>query len=87
MLEQGLLDEVRAVLPYRHLTSLKTVGYQEFFDYFNGDISLEEATDLVKRNTRRYARKQLSWFRRNKTTQWFAPAAESEISEFIQSQL
>ncbi|MFO7863312.1 MAG: tRNA (adenosine(37)-N6)-dimethylallyltransferase MiaA, partial [Salinivirgaceae bacterium] len=59
MLETGLLDEVRSIMPHRHLTPLKTVGYQEFFEYFDGKVQLEEASELVKRNTRRYARKQL----------------------------
>jgi len=63
MLEAGLLDEVKELYPKRNLKSLQTVGYQEFFKHFDGEISLEEAVELVKRNSRRYAKRQMTWFR------------------------
>lgn len=64
MVEQGLIEEASSVYPYRNLTSLKTVGYRELFDYFDGKVSLDEAVDLIKRNTRRYAKRQVTWFKR-----------------------
>ena len=85
MLEEGLLDEVRALLPYRHLNSLQTVGYREFFDYFDGKCSLEESVELVKRNSRRYAKRQMTWFRRDVSIAWFAPSDLLEILNFIDS--
>lgn len=63
MLEAGLLDEVKSLYPKRALKSLQTVGYQEFFKHLDGEISLEEAIELVKRNSRRYAKRQMTWFR------------------------
>lgn len=85
MLEEGLLDEVRALLPYRHLNSLQTVGYREFFDYFDGKCSLEESVELVKRNSRRYAKRQMTWFRRDVSIAWFAPSDLPAILDFIAS--
>ena len=85
MLEEGLLDEVRALLPYRHLNSLQTVGYREFFDYFDGKCSLEESVELVKRNSRRYAKRQMTWFRRDESIAWFAPSDLTAILDFIAS--
>ncbi|GAB1474757.1 tRNA (adenosine(37)-N6)-dimethylallyltransferase MiaA [Bacteroidota bacterium] len=63
MMSAGLLEEVRRLYPFRHLTALKTVGYRELFDYIEGKASLEEAVDLIKRNTRRYAKRQITWFK------------------------
>lgn len=65
MLEAGLVAEARQLFPLRHLKALQTVGYQELFDHFAGSISLEEAVELIKRNSRRYAKRQLTWFRRD----------------------
>ncbi len=70
MMKQGLLKEVKSVYSLRHLTSLNTVGYKEIFEYLDNKISLEKAIDLIKRNTRRYAKRQLTWFRRNKDAIW-----------------
>lgn len=64
MMELGLLDEVRSLLPYRHFNALNTVGYKELFDYIDNKISLEEAVDKIKTHTRRYAKRQLTWFKR-----------------------
>ena len=63
MLTAGLIDEVRSLLPYRQLTALQTVGYQEVFPYLDGAYSYEEMVRLLTRNTRRYAKRQLTWFR------------------------
>lgn len=65
MLEAGLVEEARALYPRKHLPALQTVGYQELFDYFDGKHDLEEAVRLIKRNSRRYAKRQLTWFRRD----------------------
>ncbi|HYH15997.1 MAG TPA: tRNA (adenosine(37)-N6)-dimethylallyltransferase MiaA [Flavisolibacter sp.] len=76
MITQGLVDEVRTVVPYKTNTALQTVGYKEIFSYLDGEINLEEATELIKRNTRQYAKRQLTWFRKDKEYQWIAPATD-----------
>lgn len=70
MLEQGLLDEARQLYPYRKLNALNTVGYKELFDYMDGKVSLEAAINNIKINTRQYAKRQMTWFRRNKDAVW-----------------
>ncbi|MGL5913220.1 MAG: tRNA (adenosine(37)-N6)-dimethylallyltransferase, partial [Bacteroidales bacterium] len=70
MMKEGLLDEVNSVLPYRTSAALKTVGYRELFAYLDGDFSLEQSVDLIKRNTRHYAKRQLTWFKRYKEAHW-----------------
>lgn len=70
MMRQGLLDEVRRVMPYRHCNSLNTVGYKELFQYLDGDCTLDFALERIKRNTRVYAKKQLTWFKRDAEVQW-----------------
>ena len=70
MMEEGLLEEARALLPHRSLPALNTVGYKELFDYFDGRYDLAEAVRLVKRNTRHYAKKQLTWWARDPSIQW-----------------
>lgn len=87
MLRDGLLSEVEALLPHRHLNSLQTVGYREFFDYFDGKCSLEESVELVKRNSRRYAKRQMTWFRRDESIAWFSPERVEEIIEYIDSKI
>ena len=85
MVEEGLIAEAKAMYPKRHLNALQTVGYREVFDYFNGKCSLEEAVELVKRNSRRYAKRQMTWFRRDSEFRWFAPTALSEIIAYIEN--
>jgi tRNA dimethylallyltransferase len=70
MLEQGLVDEVRSLLPYRGLNALNTVGYSELFDHFDGKIDLPTAITLIKQNTRHFAKRQLTWFRRDSQINW-----------------
>lgn len=70
MFEQGLLQEVESVLPYQHLNALNTVGYKELFEYFNGKCSLDEATERIKQHTRNFAKRQLTWWRRDHSIQW-----------------
>lgn len=83
MIDSGLVDEARNVYPFRELNSLNTVGYKELFSYFDGACSLEEAIDLIQRNSRKYARKQLTWFRRDLQIAWFEPGQLSDIIEYI----
>lgn len=83
MMEDGLEDEALALLPLRHLNALNTVGYKELFDYFDGGIDRMEAVRLIKRNSRRYARKQLSWFRRDGDIRWFHPEQKADIFDYL----
>jgi len=83
MLEAGLLEEVKSLRPYRDLTALQTVGYTEFFEYLDGKYNLDEAIRLCKRNTRRYAKRQLTWFRKDKSIHWFAPDNYEKIKALI----
>ena len=85
MIEQGLVEEARELYPNRHLNALQTVGYKEFFEYFDNTITLEEAIELLKRNTRRYAKRQMTWFRRDVDTKWFSPQEFNEIINYIKS--
>lgn len=85
MVADGLIEEARAMYPKRHLNALQTVGYREIFDHFDGKCSLEEAIELVKRNSRRYAKRQMTWFRRDERVGWFSPKDIDKIVEFINS--
>jgi tRNA dimethylallyltransferase len=71
MMKDGLEDEARSLLPYRHLKSLQTVGYAELFDYIDGKYTLAEAVDKIKQHTRNYAKRQLTWFRKDTEVHWF----------------
>jgi len=73
MMKNGLLQEAEKYYPYKELNALNTVGYKELFSYMDGEISLEKAIELIKRNTRRYAKRQLSWFNRYTDTKWYNP--------------
>ena len=79
MMAAGLEEEARRLYPLREYNALKTVGYRELFDYFDGKITRDEAVRLIKRNTRHYAKRQLSWFARYPDIQWFSPEDEEEI--------
>ncbi|HVU59138.1 MAG TPA: tRNA (adenosine(37)-N6)-dimethylallyltransferase MiaA [Puia sp.] len=70
MMEDGLLEEVRSLLPYRELNALQTVGYSELFDHLDGKISLDQAVEAIKMNTRRYAKRQMTWFRKDPSIRW-----------------
>ncbi len=87
MLSEGLEAEARALYPYRGLNALQTVGYREFFDYFDGLISYEKAVELIKRNSRRYAKRQLTWFRRDAEIRWFRPTDDAAMIEYIDSRV
>ena len=79
MVAEGLEQEARALYPHRALNALQTVGYKEFFDYFDGKISREEAISLIQRNSRRYAKRQLTWFRRDAEVTWLSPSNYDQI--------
>lgn len=83
MMEAGLEAEARALYPFRRLNSLQTVGYKELFAYFDGTCTRDEAVALIQRNTRRYAKRQLTWFRRDAEVHWFAPNQIEEIIAYI----
>ena len=85
MMQEGLLDEVKSLLPYQHLNALQTVGYKELFDYLNGKTDLQTAVDLIKQNTRHYAKRQLTWFKKDEQIKWFAPDEIYEIVNYIKS--
>ena len=83
MMEQGLLKEAEEMLPYRQANALNTVGYKELFSYFDGIWELDEAVERIKGNTRRYARKQLTWFKRDQQMKWFHPDEQEQIMKYI----
>lgn len=84
MMAQGLEEEARNLLPYRHLNTLNTVGYKELFMYFDGACSREEAVELIKQDTRRYAKRQMTWFKRNDAYRWFDPTDVDNMLALIE---
>lgn len=87
MIDDGMIQEAEKVYPMRHLNSLNTVGYKELFEYFDGTTDREEAIRRIQSNTRRYMRKQETWFKRDKDITWFHPSDVKEIIKFIDSSL
>jgi len=87
MMDDGLLEEVRQLQHMKDYTAMKTVGYRELFQYLDGEVPLEEAVDLIKRHTRKFARKQLTWFRKDNQYRWFSPEDHHLIIEWIEKQL
>ncbi len=83
MMTDGLLDEVKSLIDKRHTNALNTVGYKELFDYLDGRWSLDEAVERIKGNTRRYARKQLTWYKRDESMRWFHPDNITEIKNYL----
>ena len=79
MIESGLLEEVKAVFEHRNLNALNTVGYKELFHYFDGEWTLDFAISEIKKNSRRFAKRQLTWFQKNKKTKWFDYDTNPEI--------
>ena len=86
MMEQGLLEEVKSVLPYRHLNSLNTVGYKELFMYLDGEWTLDFAIEKIKQNSRIYSRKQMTWFKRDTEIHWFHSDETERIIHFVETQ-
>lgn len=80
MVDDGLIDEALRVYPKRDLNALNTVGFKEMFDYLDGLITLDEAIRQIQSNTRRYMRKQITWFKKDETVRWFNP---NEIESLI----
>jgi len=87
MMKNGLLEEVRSIRHLREYTALKTVGYRELFKYLDGVLSQEEAVEMIKAHTRKFARKQLTWFRKEKQYKWFSPANPAETIKWIEKLL
>ncbi|MCC5936272.1 MAG: tRNA (adenosine(37)-N6)-dimethylallyltransferase MiaA [Lunatimonas sp.] len=87
MIDEGLFEEAKELYPYRHLNALQTVGYTEIFGYMDGLYDREEAIRLLKRNSRRYAKRQLTWLRKDPDYHWFHPDALNEIESFILNQI
>ncbi len=82
MLEKGLLEEVKKLVPFKHLNALQTVGYSEMFDFLDGKLLLPEVTERIRINTRQYAKRQMTWFKKDKDIQWFSPHAIDEFIDF-----
>lgn len=87
MINDGLVEEVKSVYPYRELNSLNTVGYKEIFKYFDKEWSLEFAITKIQQNSRNYAKKQLTWFKRNEEVKWFHPDDRDQIINYIESKM
>ena len=83
MLELGLLDEVRSLIPHRSLNALNTVGYSELFNYFDENTDLESALELIKQNTRHFAKRQLTWFRKDKDMHWLEADNEDVVNDIV----
>ena len=85
MMEQGQLEEVKSLFPYKQLNALQTVGYKELFAYLDGEVSLEKAVEQIKTNTRQYAKRQMTWFKKDAGMQWFAPADSEGLVNYVHS--
>jgi len=83
MMKDGLLEEVKALVPYQQLNALQTVGYKEIFDYLNGISSVEAAVEFIKINTRQYAKRQMTWFKKDQAFQWFEPTDKMAIIDYL----
>ncbi|MDW7693665.1 tRNA (adenosine(37)-N6)-dimethylallyltransferase MiaA [Flammeovirgaceae bacterium SG7u.111] len=87
MLEAGLLEEAKSLYPFKELNALQTVGYSEIFDFLDGKHDWEEAVRLLKRNSRRYAKRQMTWFRKEEGIRWFHPEHLPEIISFVENEM
>jgi tRNA dimethylallyltransferase len=88
MIKLGLLGEVKTLQPYKHLNALNTVGYKELFSYLEGETDLEFAISEIKKNTRRFAKRQLTWFRKDDDIKWFDYETDTNIIfEFIKNKI
>jgi tRNA dimethylallyltransferase len=83
MMEAGFLDEVKNLVPFQNLNALQTVGYSELFSFLEGKIRLEKAVELIKQHTRQYAKRQMTWFNKDKSIKWFAPSENRKIIEYV----
>lgn len=87
MMHEGLLQEAEQFYPYKHLNTLNTVGYKELYEYMDGNWILDFAVNMIKQDSRRYAKRQLTWFNRDKEIHWFQPEEEERILEFINDKM
>jgi len=87
MVAAGLVEEAKALHPHAQLDALQTVGYRELFAHFDGEYPLERAIELIQQNTRRFAKRQLTWYRKDAAVQWFTPGQETALIQHIESQL
>jgi len=87
MLDEGLLDEAKKLFPLKDLNALQTVGYRELFDYFDHKIDLDFAIEEIKKNTRRFAKRQMTWFKKDEAVNWFSPNDEEKIIEFLNDKM
>jgi tRNA dimethylallyltransferase len=87
MIEAGLEEEARSLYELRHLNALNSVGYKEFFDYYEGKISREKAIELIKRNSRRFAKRQMTWWGKDKSIIWFDAEKPEQIIDFVESRI
>lgn len=87
MMQEGLLEEVKSLAAYKELNALKTVGYTEIFDHLDGKIDLATAVDKIKQNTRRFAKRQLTWFKKDTEITWFEPGEGDEVLDFVNRSL
>ena len=86
MIDAGMVDEARKMYPMRELNALNTVGYKELFEHFDGTITLDEAIFKIQSNTRRYARKQLTWYKKDSAMKWFSPEQTDKIIQYIKQE-
>lgn len=87
MINEGLLDEVKELYKHKNLNSLNTVGYKEIFDFLDNKTSFEQAIENIKTNTRRYAKRQLTWFKRDEVIKWFHPTEKNEIILYLSEKI
>lgn len=87
MIGSGLLEEAQRLYPFKHLNALQTVGYRELFSYFDGEIPLDFAISEIKKNTRRFAKRQLTWFKKNQDIKWFDISQATEITSYITQEI
>ncbi len=87
MLNNGLLDEVKNMIPYKNINALQTVGYKELFDHLEGKISLENAIKQIKTNTRQYAKRQMTWFKKDREVDWYNPSDINAIEDIIKKSI
>ena len=87
MMVKGLLEEVKSLMPFRDHNALNTVGYKELFTFLEGEVSLDQAVENIKTNTRRYAKRQLTWFKRDQEIEWFSPGQLDDVIQWIASKI
>ena len=87
MVNEGLIEEARSLYPLKHLNALQTVGYRELFEYFDGNFTLEFAIEEIKKNTRRFAKRQMTWFKKDEEVKWFSPLDKEEVIHHLNNSI